>query len=120
MAFLVEHNGNYMKKIIITLLICLNLVACTNFFRPYRPPIQQGNILTDNALAQVRLGMTKQSVVKLLGEPVLTNPFTPDTWFYVYTYLPSKGRLQKKRLVIYFRNNVVVSYTGDIPIPRRN
>lgn len=106
-----------MKKILITLLICCNLTACTYFLKPYRPPVQQGNVITDEAITGIKLGMLKSQVVNLLGTPVLANPLNPDTWNYVYTFQPSKGPMKTKKLVIYFRNNRVAGFSGDIPSP---
>lgn len=106
-----------MKKTIITLFICLLLSGC-GFLKPYRPPVQQGNVITDQMVQEIRAGMTKSQIQDKLGEPVLENCFDPNTWSYVYTLLPSKGTMTEKQLIIHFKNDRVSSFTGDLPSPK--
>lgn len=106
-----------MKKTIITLFICLTLSGC-GFLKPYRPPVQQGNVITDTMVQEIKPGLTKQQVLDKLGEPVLIDCFDENTWTYIYTMQPSRGPLQKKQLIVRFKNDRVSSYTGDLPTPK--
>ena len=103
-----------MKKAIITSILCLTLAGC-GFLQPYRPPIQQGNIITDDMVHEIKAGMTKAQIQDKLGEPVLTDTFDPNTWSYVYTLKPSKGKFQEKQIIIHFRNDRVVSFDANVP-----
>ncbi|MGB6975879.1 MAG: outer membrane protein assembly factor BamE [Gammaproteobacteria bacterium] len=100
------------KILLLTTLIALSftsvLTGCTTLIRPYRPPIQQGNILNQAAVNQLRVGMTSQQVETLLGRPVLKDTFNPGRWTYVYTYRPSRGAYQQKQVILYFRGNRLV------------
>lgn len=111
-----------MRKIIIILssLVLMNLTACsTNYLKPYQPPVQQGNIITDTMVKKIKVGMTKDQVINVMGEPVLNDPFDPNTWSYIYTYQPSRGKTQKKYLIIYFKNERVSNFTLDLPPPTK-
>lgn len=33
---------------------------------------------------RLKIGMTEEQVLKLLGEPLFKNPYHPDVWFYSY------------------------------------
>jgi hypothetical protein len=57
----------------------LGLSACV-----YRIPIQQGNHLDAETLAQVKPGMTHTQVRYLLGTPLVDGGFQNDRWDYVY------------------------------------
>ena len=107
-----------MRSLIITLLVvsCWSISGCT-YLRPYQPPLQQGNIITQDMLQQIKVGMTKGQVAEKLGPPVLKDPFDNNYWTYIYTYQPSRGRTQEKSLIIYFQNNQVARFTTDIPAP---
>jgi outer membrane protein assembly factor BamE len=107
-----------MKKFIITILVCFGLIGCTDFFKPYCPPVQQGNVITDSVVHQIKPGMTKFQVADKLGEPVLINPFEQNMWTYVYTFQPSKGPRQEKRLLISFQNEKVCNIIVDLPPPK--
>jgi outer membrane protein assembly factor BamE len=104
-----------MKKsfLLILLFICsLALVSCS--WRPYKVPIEQGNVLDNAVVSQVKTGMTRDQVHSLLGDPVLVNVFDPDTWSYVYTEQKRASTITRKYLILYFKfNNVVAIKTSN-------
>lgn len=108
------------KRIIafLALVLCLNLGGCTKILKPYIPPLQQGNVFTDQTVNKLHAGMSKQEVAALLGNPVLIDPFNTSTWVYIYTFQPSKGQYVQKRLTVYFRGNQVDKYYADLPAPK--
>ena len=48
----------------------------------YRIDIQQGNVLTQDKVNQIRTGMSQRQVQFVLGAPMLTDPFHADRWDY--------------------------------------
>lgn len=74
----------------------------------YRLPIQQGNYLSADTLAQVKPGMTRAQVRYLLGSPMVPGGFADSRWDYQY-YLKTR-RLQtprQSRATVYFRDDLV-------------
>jgi outer membrane protein assembly factor BamE len=59
----------------------------------YRPNIQQGNLLKIEDVDQVTAGMTRSQVRYLLGTPMVSDPFHPDRWDYVFSF--KRGRERK-------------------------
>ena len=57
----------------------LALTACV-----YRIDIQQGNLLDDEDIVQVQVGMTRSQVQFLLGTPMVADSFHRDRWDYAY------------------------------------
>jgi outer membrane protein assembly factor BamE len=98
-------------------IIIFMLVSCA-VIPLHKPDIEQGNIITQDMLVELNKGMNKRQVINLLGTPVLENGFTDaNRWYYVYTFQPGKtGILQRKYLVIYFRNNVVIDIVNAYPM----
>jgi|GEM_PF-782767 len=85
----------------------------------YKIPIQQGNLITQEMVNELRPGMTKQQVRYLLGTPLLIDTFQEDRWEYLYTNRPaSKGittvKIEKKRLELLFHNGRLQKITGDM------
>ncbi|MCZ0955245.1 MAG: outer membrane protein assembly factor BamE, partial [Rhodospirillaceae bacterium] len=52
----------------------------------YRIDIQQGNLLEEDAIEQVELGMTRSQVQFLLGTPMIADSFHQDRWDYTYYF----------------------------------
>jgi outer membrane protein assembly factor BamE len=86
------------------------------FLRPYRPDVQQGNVITSDMVDQLRPGMTRDQVKFMLGTPLLTDGFHPDQWDYLYYLNPRVGATQRRNLVVYFKDNRLDHFTSD-PMP---
>jgi len=97
-----------MKIILISLLLaCFSLTGC------YRTPVQQGNILKQEDIDEVKPGMTKQQVAIILGTPTIADPFNQDRWDYINTY-KTKGKFKKlKKFSLFFENNNLVKTEGN-------
>jgi outer membrane protein assembly factor BamE len=86
------------------------------FITPYRPDVQQGNVITSDMVEQLRPGMTRDQVKFMLGTALLTDGFHPDRWDYLYYLNPRRGGPQRRNLVIYFKDNRLDHFTSD-PMP---
>ncbi len=69
----------------------------------YQANLSQGNLLKQEDLDQVEVGMTRRQVRFLLGTPMIDDPFHEERWDYIY-YLKI-GRddaIFKRWLSVYF------------------
>jgi outer membrane protein assembly factor BamE len=74
----------------------------------YRPNIQQGNLLKLEDVDQVTVGMTRSQVRYLLGTPMISDPFHPDRWDYIYTMRRGhERRVDRSYFVVHFENDKV-------------
>lgn len=107
-----------MKKLLILLIVCIQLALVTGCAGllpdAHKIDIQQGNVLTQQALNQLRPGMTKRQVAFILGNPMIIDPFHDDRWDYAYTLEKAGKLLEKKHLTLYFDNDMVTRITGDL------
>ncbi|MDX2165337.1 MAG: outer membrane protein assembly factor BamE [Gammaproteobacteria bacterium] len=102
------------NKIILTfaaLLPMLSLTGCYPFL--YHPPLQQGNAINQNAVSQLRIGMTKDQVATLMGSPVLNTPETPNEWHYVYSKRLKGKLVDQKQLILQFAGNKLSRISAD-------
>lgn len=90
-----------LKKLTIIALSLL-LTACL-----YRPNVQQGNVVTPDMLAQVKVGMTQDQVRYILGSPLLVNTFDPNRWDYVYTFRHGSDPMLKQNVELIFSNGIL-------------
>jgi len=84
---------------------------------PYKPEIQQGNYISQELIAQVKPGMTREQVRFLLGTPLLTDIFHADRWDYVYWREPTNGKREQRRVALFFTDNKLARMEGDIVSP---
>lgn len=69
----------------------------------YVADVQQGNVIEQKELSQLKKGMTKQQVKFLLGAPIIRDPFHRDRWDYVYTLRKGDSAyIEKRRLTLVF------------------
>ncbi len=79
----------------------------------YKIDIQQGNIITQEMIDQLRPGMTKRQVIFVMGTPLVRDPFHQDRWDYVYSYQPGGGIRGQEKVTMYFENDQLTHFTGD-------
>ncbi|WP_405238551.1 outer membrane protein assembly factor BamE [Lentisalinibacter orientalis] len=74
----------------------------------YRINIQQGNLLDEEQIEQLEVGMTRKQVRFLLGTPMVDDPFHAERWDYVY-YLALGRRepIMSHMLTVYFEGDLV-------------
>jgi len=80
--------------------------------------IMQGNVFNMDQVKNIKDGMSKAEVVRLMGSPMITDPFHANQWDYVNSS-KIKGNWRRYRVSIIFepKNGLVVAvnYSGDIP-----
>ena len=90
----------------------LALAACV-----YRIDIQQGNLLDDEDISQVDVGMTRSQVQFLLGTPMVADSFHRDRWDYAYYFRRGRSPDAIQRwIVVYFENDRVARIERDIEL----
>jgi len=81
---------------------------------PYRMVIQQGNFISQEMVAQLKPGMTKEQVRFVLGTPLVTDIFHADRWDYVfYRELPN-GKKEQRNLSVVFEKERLARVIGDL------
>jgi len=90
----------------------ITLAACV-----YRIDIQQGNLLEDEDINQVDVGMTRSQVQFLLGTPMIADSFHRDRWDYAYYFRRGRSPDTIQRwIVVYFQNDRVARIERDVEL----
>ncbi|MCC5866233.1 MAG: outer membrane protein assembly factor BamE [Wenzhouxiangella sp.] len=97
-------------RITLLSLLALCLAGCNLV---YKQNIQQGNVLDEDDVARLELGMTKRQVQVLLGSPSVHSPFHADRWDYVNTFAPRGTNMSKRILTLRFENERLASVEGS-------
>lgn len=96
--------------------LTLSISGCSNLEFPwvYRLQIDQGNIITQEMVNQLKPGMTRDQVKFVMGSPLVVDPFHQDRWDYVSTLLDPKGKRTRQSLTVLFHNDLLSGLSGDL------
>ncbi len=82
----------------------------------YKVDVQQGNVVTQDMLTQLKPGMEKSKVRFIMGTPLITDVFHKDRWDYFYSYSERGGRPVQRHLTVYFKDEVLSHIDGDVRV----
>lgn len=80
----------------------LSVIACQSWV--YRPDVEQGNRWEDVQVQKLNIGMSMQEVQRILGDPLLQDPFQPERWDYIHIHKIAKEPVITRRLTLYFKD----------------
>lgn len=81
---------------------------------PYRIEIQQGNFVSQETVAQVKPGMSKEQVRLALGTPLLNDIFHADRWDYVFWRDKPGTKREQRKLTVFFEDGKLTRLDGDV------
>lgn len=108
-----------LKPVMAVIALALSVSACSSVNKiVYRIDVPQGNYLESATVQKVQVGMSKEQVQYLLGTPVLMDPFSNQTWYYVYLQQYSYQDPEQHTFVVHFdQKGIVTSAELDKPLP---
>ncbi len=108
------------RPLLTSLLLAPLLGACSSTpdvasrLSPYRIDVRQGNYVTQDMVAKLKPGMSREQVRFALGTPLVADMFHADRWDYIYRFQPGRGAAQQRRLVVFFEEGKLVRVGGDV------
>ena len=103
-------------KLLLTSLTFAGLLALAGCSFPgvYKIDIQQGNVVTQDMIDQLKPGMTRRQVRFIMGNPLITDTFHANRWDYLYSIQPGGGqRLQERVSLMFDSNDQLIGLAGD-------
>jgi outer membrane protein assembly factor BamE len=95
-------------------LVGLFALAGCSFPGVYKVDIQQGNVVTQDMIDQLRPGMTRSQVRFIMGNPLITDTFHADRWDYLYSIQPGGSQRRQERVSLVFNaNDQLAGLAGD-------
>lgn len=99
-------------SVVLTLVLTTAMVSgCSSWV--YRINIPQGNFLEQTDVDQLRVEMTREQVIYVLGKPVATDAFNDDVWHYLYVFNLGRKNEVRKSLSVEFENDKLVRMVSD-------
>lgn len=108
-------------RVLFPALLALGFPACSYVPRivtEYRIDVQQGNVLTQEMVAQLKPGLTRDQVRFILGTPMLTDMFHANRWDYVYRLQDGRtNAVETRRLTVFFdQEGRLEKLAGDVEV----
>lgn len=108
----------YRTRLIIGLSLLLSTVTlsgCSGIGFPgvYLINIDQGNIVEQDMVDQLKPDMTRRQVRFLLGTPIVEDTFNNHRWDYIRVVRRGSDTLLRRRLTVVFEDDVLVDVEGD-------
>jgi outer membrane protein assembly factor BamE len=108
-----------MYRLLATACLLVSLAACSSLEFPgvYRLPIDQGNVITQEMVAKLKIGMTPSQVEYIMGTPLVRDPFSRDRWDYVYSLNNQNTEKQERHnLTAFFVDGKLSEFNTDIKL----
>ncbi len=86
-------------------LVCVLLLANCMSYDFSRRIVQQGNLLPQEKMERLKIGMSKEDVSILMGTSMLSPTFNNERWDYAYTWRRGSGANEVHNLSLYFNHD---------------
>lgn len=80
----------------------------------YSVPVRQGNYLDQAIVSQLRPGMTRQQVQRIMGTPLVADPFHQNRWDYYYSYQKDGKLVEQRHVALYFTGDILDRVDGTV------
>lgn len=107
----------FTSPLLLSCILSLTTVAgCSNIGFPgvYRINVDQGNIVDQDMVDQLKPEMTRRQVRFVLGTPIIEDTFNNDRWDYVRVLRRGDDVLFRTQLTVIFENDVLADVEGDL------
>ena len=95
--------------------LLLTLAGCgSNFGFPgvYKINVEQGNVVTEEMVEQLRPGLNRRQVRYIMGTPLIEDSFHSDRWDYRYLLRNGNQTIAETQLTLWFEDDELVRAEG--------
>jgi outer membrane protein assembly factor BamE (lipoprotein component of BamABCDE complex) len=97
-----------------TICACVAATLLGGCIRPFRIDVNQGNVIEQSMLDQLRPGMSRRQVQFIMGTPMLADPFHDDRWDYVYSRQRGWEPRNMQRVTLIFQGDRLTRVEGNV------
>jgi outer membrane protein assembly factor BamE len=107
-----------MRTLLISLAIaCISACGFVGFPGVYKINVEQGNIVTQEMVDQLKPGMNRRQVRFIMGTPLVEDTFNQSRWDYLYVKRNGAKVLSQSKLAVEFEGDTLVNIWGDLVPP---
>ena len=101
-------------KTFLFLTLVLILTGCS-LPKLFQVVINQGNLIDDEMLGKLEVGMTETQVKYIMGTPLISDTFYPRRWDYYTSIAQGDNVYTETKVTLYFEEGLLVQWKGDLP-----
>ncbi len=99
--------------LILACIFALSACGAVGFPGVYRINVEQGNIITQEMIDQLKPGMSRRQVRYILGTPLIEDSFEQDRWDYTYLVRNGRETINENELTVFFSGDQLSHFTGS-------
>ncbi|KAB2931706.1 MAG: outer membrane protein assembly factor BamE [Candidatus Contendobacter sp.] len=80
----------------------------------YSVPVRQGNYLDQAMVGQLHPGMTRPQVQRIMGTPLVADPFHQNRWDYYYSYRKDGKLVEQRHVALFFTGDTLARVDGTV------
>ena len=100
---------------ILTVLLSFIFISACSIPQVYKLTVQQGNIVTQDMLDELKVGMTKRQVAYVMGTPLIRSPYQQERWDYIYTLERRDKVVKEYQVTVFFKDEIYTHFEGEVP-----
>ena len=100
-------------KFVVLLLTTMLLASCS-IPRIFQVVISQGNLVDQEMLDKLEIGMTESQVKFVMGTPLISDTFYPNRWDYFTSVTQGAKTYTEQKISLYFEDNKLARWEGEL------
>ena len=99
---------------VITLLLSVLVLSSCSIPRIFQVVISQGNLVDQEMLDKLEIGMTESQVKFVMGTPLISDTFYPNRWDYFTSVTQGSETFTEQKITLYFEENKLARWEGEV------
>jgi outer membrane protein assembly factor BamE len=100
-------------KNILLLFISIFIASCS-IPKTYEVVISQGNLVDQEMMDKLEVGMTESQVKFVMGSPLISDTFYPNRWDYFTSVTQGSKTFTEQKISLYFEDNKLARWEGEL------
>ena len=100
------------KKVLI-LFVSLAVASCS-IPKTYEVVISQGNLVDQEMIEKLEVGMTESQVKFVMGTPLISDTFYPNRWDYFTSVTQGSRTYTEQKITLYFEESKLARWDGEL------
>ena len=98
-----------------SIILCIALlVSSCSLQKTYKVVISQGNLVDQEMIDMLEVGMTESQVKFVMGTPLISDTFYPNRWDYFTSVTQGETVYTNQKISLFFEENILLKWEGEI------